>query len=116
MIFVPVVPPTPPSPRTEELGRTLAMVVEDFVARNPQTTRTEVLRALRMAESLTGRGRGGPERAVVAVLVGLLMLGGFAFLYLRSGASPVLDSTWLVLGLVIAVAVVAVAVEVARRR
>jgi hypothetical protein len=76
MIFVPVVtPPSPPSPRAQELGATLAYAIEDLRSREPDLNSVEIRQALAIAAQKTTRGASPELRkifAAIALLIALL--------------------------------------------
>jgi len=74
-MFVPFVPP--PQSRAStlaiELGNKIAGLIQEFKASHPGTSDTDIVNALRIAEKQTGAG--ATRQVVVAVAVGLLLLG-----------------------------------------
>ena len=83
-MFIPIIPPSAPSPAAQERGGLIAQLVRDYRAENSDTSITDVLRALVVA-----RGELQPEVKTgayipvllalalgVAALVGILTFSG----------------------------------------
>jgi hypothetical protein len=71
MSFVPVTTIVPPQPsaRARELGRKIAVVIEEFRREDPGTTAIDVQQALQLA-----RENAGANRVVPMVVVGVILL------------------------------------------
>jgi hypothetical protein len=81
MSFVPVVtPPPPPSPRARELARRISEAIEQFQREQPGTSSTDVRQALHLASASSGNGQ---KLALIAILIGLVLLGILAFIFLK---------------------------------
>ena len=74
MTYVPIVPPTPTSPRTRELADQLARVMAEFEQTHPSVTRAEKRQAARLALEATRSSDAGPVAVVLGLIV-LLILG-----------------------------------------
>jgi len=87
MSFVPVtvyVPP-PPSPLAQELGRQIAVLIDQYSRENPGLTTAEINQALQLAARRSGTSKA--TTVILAVLVGLTVLGLLFFIYfLRAGS------------------------------
>jgi hypothetical protein len=76
MTFVPIVPagPSQASPNAQELGRRIVALIQEYQQNHPDTSRTDVRQALKIAELSVGAGfRGNP--ALIAIIVAVLLLG-----------------------------------------
>jgi len=108
VLFVPVVPHVPPSPRTRELAGLLSRVIDEYEKHHPAVTGTEVRAALDMAarESRVGSVQA---RAVAGILAGILvLLGGVGFFLARGGSIGVESMPMLAVSVAILVLLVAV--------
>lgn len=65
------VPPQRTSRRTRELGEDIEVAVEEFLARHPDTHRTEILRGIRLASSRLG-GAAGRRKWKYVMLVAVV--------------------------------------------
>ena len=81
MSFVPVTPyiPQPPSPLAQELGRRIGGLIDQFSAENPGLSTTEIQQALQIAAQQRGTSRA--MATVLALLIGLLLVGVLAFYF-----------------------------------
>ncbi len=88
LAFIPYVPPRPPSPRAEELGQRLAETIEQYRQQHPDLDRTDVLQATRLALSRSGGEPAATRGALIAAVVGVLLLGVFAVVAANGGRCP----------------------------
>lgn len=86
MIYVPVNPPPPPSPRTLELASLLGRVIQEYEKHHPDVTGQEVRSAVHLAAGASRRGGGVALRVAAAVgLVVALAVGGFVWMATSGG-------------------------------
>ena len=88
-----IIPPTPShaSPAAQELGQKIATVIREYQQSHPGLPSADIHQALRIARMNSGAGPN--PRFLIALLAGLLLLGGFLTFYLSS--KPDGDSTGL---------------------
>jgi len=102
MIFVPFVPPQPPSPRAQELGRRLRETVGDFNRDNPGLKGAEIRQAMHIA--MQGTAEAG-TRVAVALAIGLALLVLLGFLIMGHkmplSGQPVIIAALIVLGILL---------------
>ena len=104
MIFVPVVPPQPPSPRVRELAGLLGKVIEEYEKHHPAVTGTEIRQALEVASQSSSKA--APAAAVIlGALAALLGAGVFAAVAMGGGKLdmanvPVVGAVVVALGIV----------------
>ena len=107
MIYVPVVPPQPPSPRTRELADLLGRVIEEYEKHHPKVTDSEVRAALQMAAQSS---KGAPPVAAVAAALGVAALvGGVFFFMAANGGELSADGIPMVGAVVVLLSIVGVA-------
>ena len=95
-MIVPYVPEETPSPRAQELGQKLALVVAEFRQRNPDVSDEEVRIATQIAAGhVTERRRAAPA-VLAAAVAAAAALGGI--LYMQRGASGVVHVPWVLIG------------------
>jgi hypothetical protein len=102
MIFVPFVPPPPPSPRAQELGRRLRETVDEFKRDNPGLKGAEIRQAMHLG--MQGQTEAGTRVAVgLALGLGLLVLFGFLFMghQMPLGGQTVILTSLIVLGVLL---------------
>jgi hypothetical protein len=112
LAFIPCVPPHPPSPLAEELGQRLAETIEQFRQQHPDLSRADVMQAARIAITRSGDVSSAPRSALIAAVVGALLLGVFATLAASGGRCPAQAP---VLMIAVAAAVVLVLLVLKRR-
>lgn len=112
LAFIPYVPPQPPSPQAEELGRRLAETIEQFRLQHPDLSRADVAQATRLAAARAGGEPAAARSALIAAVVGALLLGVFALMAANGGRCPAQAP---VLMIVVAIAVVLVLLVIKRR-
>jgi predicted lipid-binding transport protein (Tim44 family) len=88
--YVPIVPtvtPEAPSRQTRELADLLGRVIQEYEKAHPTVTGREVGQALQLAKRASSKAAGGEQAALVAALVGglVLMLGLGMFLFTGGG-------------------------------
>ena len=88
MLFVPVVPPQPPSPRTRELADLLTRAIEEYEKYHPNVSGAEVRAALQMASMRSSKGVPARLLAVTGALGAVLLGGVVAFLAANQGSMP----------------------------
>ncbi len=112
--YVPIVVPTPPSPRARELADLLTRVIEAYEEGHPTTSRAEIREATRLALAKTGPGSAGTRPIVAGSLAALTvgLVGVSAFLKNADGV-PAIPWTLVAVGLL---AIVFGIVAVARNR
>ena len=81
MAYIPVTVhvPQPPSPLAQELGRRIGDLIEQFSGENPGLSALEVQQALQIAAQQRGTSRA--MATVMALLIGMLLLGVLAFYF-----------------------------------
>lgn len=84
MLFVPVAPPPPPSPRIRELADRLKAEVERYRQDHPGTSDRDVRLALRYMASRVGTR--GTARTVATLIAGLAALAGVGTALFLSGS------------------------------
>jgi len=93
---VPYVPEQMPSPRAQELGQKLALVISEFQQRNPDVSDEEIRVATQLAAGhLTARGR--TTAVFVSTAVAALAAAGVIF-YLQRDNSGAAHVPWVVIG------------------
>ena len=114
MVFPMMVPPETPSPRVQELGQRVALLLAEFRQKYPDLSDEEVRQAVSFLSDDSLERRESARPAVAAAVAGLAVAAGIGVYFLR-GAGPHVGAAALpVLGAV-GVAVV-VAILVRRRR
>ncbi len=86
-MYVPTGTPQP-SQLARELGGRIAGVIQEYLAQNPGVSGPDVIQAFDVARSLLPPGFAGAvprQRLLIAVSVGLLVLGVLAALLLARG-------------------------------
>jgi hypothetical protein len=95
-MIVPHVPEETASPRAQELGQKLALVIAEFQQRNPDVSDEEIQVATQIAAGhVTGRRNAAPA-LLAAALAAVAGLGGI--LYLQRGTPGVAHVPWVVIG------------------
>jgi hypothetical protein len=76
MTFVPIVPTgsSQASPNAQELGRRLVALIREYQQNHPDTGRTDVRQALKIAELSTGAALRG-NTALIAIIIAVLLVG-----------------------------------------
>ena len=106
---IPIVPPTPPSPRTRELADLLARVIEEYEKHHPAVSGAEVREALSLASQSSKTTAPAARSLVAMLLLGLMALGAALFYFVERGGGggtiefpmiAVVTGVILVLGLV----------------
>jgi hypothetical protein len=105
LAFIPSVPSRPPSPLAEELGQRLGETIEQFRQQHPDLSRTDVMQAARIAMTRSGGACSVARSALIAVVVGALLLGVFATLAANGGRCPA-PAPVLMIAVVVAVVLV----------
>jgi hypothetical protein len=88
VLFVPVVPPQPPSPRTRELADLLTRAIEEYEKYHPGVSGQEVRAALQLA-ARSSRKAGPDPRMVGAATALAVLLSGFVVVALKGGDAGV---------------------------
>jgi hypothetical protein len=117
-MYVPVPTHVPHhSPQVRELGHKIEHVIREYQQSHPHMSPLEVQQALKMAEANTGAvGRSARTiAAVVALLTGVLVLGGILF-WQRAQGAPDGSGPVIILPLIGIAAVGVAAVALAMRR
>jgi len=97
-----------------ELGNRIAGLIQEFKQSHPGTSDTDVRNAIRIAEMQSGSS--ARTQLVVALTVGLLLLGGLAaFFFSRSPGSEAPSNSMIIL-IIAGIAVAALAVKLVARR
>jgi hypothetical protein len=76
------------SPQARELGGRIAGVIQDYLSQNPGLGKLDVIQAFEVARSLLPPGLAGGaqrQRLLIAISLGLLVLGVLAALLLARG-------------------------------
>ena len=107
MSFVPFVPPSAPSPRTDELGGRLKETVDSFRRDHPELSDAEIRQAMELAAKGT---RAKHPAALVLLMAGFALLGVLVFRLVGRvlpavGQTPIL--TILVVACILAIAIAA---------
>ena len=110
MLYVPVIPPQPPSPRTRELAELLTRAIEEYVKYHPDVSAAEVRAALQMATTRSVRRASPHVWALAGGAVALVMGGVVALLVSNQGgmsgsAAPMVAVSVLILGTALVLAV-----------
>ena len=95
-MMVPYVPEETPSPRAQELGQKLALVISEFQQRNPDISDEEIHVATQIAAGHVITRRGGSRALLAAAVAAAAALGGL--LYSQRGFSAVGHVPWVVIG------------------
>ncbi len=112
MVFVPYVPPQPPSPRAQELGQRVQLTIAEFRQKYPDLSDEEIRQALASAVGSTESGTSRPPAALGAIAAAIAVAAGLGvYLFARGGGQAARP-------FVFAIAVVAAVVGLmaARRR
>lgn len=83
---VPTTPPQPPSAEAQELGGHLARLIQAYQADHPEMSPLEVRQAVQIARQAVGVGGPSTKILIKAIVLGLVMFGGFAFYFLQRAA------------------------------
>jgi hypothetical protein len=108
MIVPTYVPEQMPSPRAQELGQRLALVISEFQQNNPDLTAEEIRAATQIATGHVTARRGAAPALLAAVLAGVVALG--AILYVAPGSPAAGHAPWIVIatGAIIVAAALAI--------
>jgi len=106
VLYVPVIPPQPPSPRTRELADLLTRAIDEYRKYHPNVSTAEVRAALRMASMRSSGTIPARVWALTGVSVALVLGVVVAFLVAGAGgmpgnAVPVVAVSVVVFGLVV---------------
>lgn len=86
MIYVPVIPPQPPSPRTLELAGLLSRVIQEYERHHPEVTGAEVRKAVHLAAGAARTDAAGVARVLAVVGLGVAVaVGAFVWLATSGG-------------------------------
>ena len=113
MVFPMMVPPQTPSPRVQELGQRVALLLAEFRQKYPDLSDEEVRQALAFLSDNSPDRPESARPAVAAAVAGLAVAAGIG-VYFLGGAGLHLGGA--ALPLLGAVGVAVVAAMVARRR
>ena len=108
-MYVPVMPPPPPTREAQDLSHRVAEAVDEFLRDHPHMTVAEIRQALDLAKAETGVSVN--ERAITGLVLGLLAFAGlalFAFLRLGGGAGDGAPIPWMMVAVVVMILVVGV--------
>jgi hypothetical protein len=108
---IPIVPPTPPSPRTRELADLLARVIEEYEKHHPTVSGAEVREALNLASRSSKAVAPAAPKVLALLLLGLAALGAGLFLAVErsgGGAAPEFPMIAVVIGVILVLGLVAV--------
>ncbi|HVO36525.1 MAG TPA: hypothetical protein VMT21_13210, partial [Gemmatimonadales bacterium] len=78
------VPERTPSPRAQELGQRLALVIAEYQQSNPDVSDEEIRVATEIAAGHVSARRSGRQALIAAVVAAVAALG--AYLYLQRGS------------------------------
>jgi hypothetical protein len=95
-MIVPYVPEQTPSPRAQELGQKLALVIAEYQQRNPQVSDEEIRVATQIAAGHVTARRGAAAVFLSTAVAALAAAGGI--LYLERGGPGVAHVPWVVIG------------------
>ncbi len=108
---IPIVPPTPPSPRTRELADLLARVIEEYEKHHPAVSGAEVREALNLASQSSKTATPAARSLVAMLLLGLVAFGAGLFYFLEQsggGSAPEFPMIAVVIGIIVVLGLVAV--------
>ncbi|MGA2381855.1 MAG: hypothetical protein ABSG61_00315 [Gemmatimonadales bacterium] len=91
-MITPYVPEQTPSPRAQELGQRLALVIAEYQQRNPEVSAEEIRVATEIAAGHVTARRGAAPALLAAAVAAVAALGGF--LYLGQGSSGAVHLPW----------------------
>ena len=105
-------PETLPSPRAQELGQRLALVISEYQQNNPDVSAEEIRVAAQIAAGRVTARRGAQPAVLAGVIAAAVALGGF--LFYERGTPGEVHVPWIVIGA--AAIVVAAVLAVLRNR
>ncbi len=111
-MIVPYVPEQTPSPRAQELGEKLALVIAEYQQRNPDVSDEEVRVATQIAAGHVTARRSAAPALLAAAVAAVAALGGM--LYLQRGSPGAGHAPWVAIGT--GAIILAGALAVLRRR
>ncbi len=111
MVYIPLTPPPAPSARARDLSEHLALLVEEYERKHPDTSPLDVRQALR----LTAQRTGGNPQARVKVAIGVMLVLLAAFLVFAR-ASKGSDAPFPILAVLVGVGVFAALIALIRVR
>lgn len=111
MVFVPYVPPQPPSPRAQELGQRVQLTIAEFRQKYPDLSDEEIHQALASAVSSSESGTSRPPAALGAIAAAIAVVAGLGVYLFASGGQ---SARPFVFGIAVVAAVVGL--MAARRR
>jgi len=85
-----------PSPRAQELGQKLALVIAEYQQRNPDVSEEDIRVATQIAAGHLTSRRGAAPALLAAVVAAVAALGGI--LYLQRGSPGAVHLPWIVIG------------------
>jgi hypothetical protein len=110
MMMPTYVPEQMPSPRAQELGQKLALVIAEFQQNNPDVSAEEIRVATQIAAGHVTARRGPALGALAAAVAAVVALGGL--LYLERGSPAGAHLPWIAIGIgAIALAAVVAAIR-----
>jgi hypothetical protein len=92
-MIVPYVPEETPSPRAQELGQRLALVISEYQQRNPDVSAEEIRVATQIAAGHITARRGAAPALLAAAVAAVAGLGGI--LYMARGTSGAVHIPWI---------------------
>jgi len=95
-MITPYVSEQTPSPRAQELGQKLALVIAEYQQRNPEVSAEEIRVATEIAAGHVTDRRGAAPALLASAVAAVAALGGI--LYLQRGTSGVGHVPWIVIG------------------
>lgn len=97
-MYIPVVPPQPPTQEARDLGGRLAETIHEFQQSHRHLTTADVRQALKLAQEQTGASAARvATKAVIAGLLAFFGLGVFA--YRRMGDAGPEQWSWMAVGI-----------------
>jgi hypothetical protein len=113
VLYVPIVPPTPPSHQARELAEQIEKVISDYETTHPSVSARDIRSALMLAQRKSG-GIGAARGLILGLTVAAGIFGAALAISSNGGlhTSGAMPAGWIVA----LVAVVAIVVAVMRRR
>ncbi len=96
MILPTYVPEQLPSPRAQELGERLSLVIAEFQQKNPEVSAEEIHVAAQIATGRVTARRSAPTAVLAGVAAAAVGLG--VLLYMERGVPGEVHVPWLVIG------------------
>ena len=90
------VPEQTPSPRAQELGQKLALVIAEYQQRNPDVSAEEIQVATQITAGHVTARRGAAPALLAAAVAAVAALGGI--LYMARGTTGAAHVPWVVIG------------------